>query len=796
MPDTAQREAMDARSAVASLADPALDPLFTQPLRLGLVSAWYGHVPFAMWLVRALRPRVFVELGTHNGISYTAFCQAVLEAGMVAKGYAVDTWRGDEHAGFYDETVFSDLAAFHDAGYSGFSRLLRMTFDEARDSFADGSIDLLHIDGLHTRDAVEHDFEVWRPKLSDRAVVLFHDTNVRERDFGVWRFWSELRERYPSFEFIHGHGLGVLAVGPALDGPVRSLCQLADASEIATLRSRFAQSGQRCIDLSEQASIRREWDGKLQRSEQALVEARGTLAEERAASNQAVVEACVTLAEARAASDIALDAATRQGEDAQNEADRLRLIAVELEGRAADVRDALALRERELDETRDRLAEREAAVAAGTETIAQRDRRVGELQRYEEEYRVLTQSTMWRTLAPIRNGLARLPHRAIRRSIKSAVWVATPWRIPARLRRRTAFIAHAEALRLAALPPPPVLPVPPPPPAPPPPFDRFSLDHIAKPGESFFPLIESFDPVAPEVSIVILNWNGGDMTLLCLQHLWQHTRGHHYEIIVVDNGSGPDEVARLEAEAPFVRILPLGGNRYFGEANNIGVEAAKGRYVCLLNNDAFVSPGWLPPLVRLLAEDAAIGAVGPRFLYPDGSLQEAGGLVDPDGSVIQLGKGADVNDPQFGQTRTVDYVSAACVLVRREDFIRVLGFDLAWDPAYYEDVDLCLKLRLIGLRSVVCAASTIVHIENATSSNTGASLQLGNIVAINRAKFVGRWAPYLQSAGQERPALIPAGPVTLAPVRPADGRRRVVIFTRSSSRPAAASATSSPSPRR
>ncbi len=299
----------------------------------------------------------------------------------------------------------------------------------------------------------------------------------------------------------------------------------------------------------------------------------------------------------------------------------------------------------------------------------------------------------------------------------------------------------------------PVAELPAPEPPAPPVEDRFSLERIPVPRDGYLPLIEWYDPIAPEVSIIVLNWNGGDMTLLCLQHLWQHTSGHRYEIIVVDNGSAPDEVERLRAQAPLVRVLALGSNRYFGEGNNLGVEAARGRFVCLLNNDAFVSPGWLEPLVAALESEPDVGAAGPRFLYPDGTLQEAGALLNPDGSVIQLGKGAAGDDANFAAPRTVDYISAACLVTRRDDFLRVLGFDLAWDPAYYEDADLCLKLRLIGKRSVYRPESVVVHVEGATSSNRGASLQLGsNVVAINRTKFVGRWGRFLQTAGAERPS--------------------------------------------
>jgi glycosyltransferase involved in cell wall biosynthesis/SAM-dependent methyltransferase len=201
---------------------------------------------------------MLVELGTHNGVSYSAFCEAVVCNGLDTRCFAVDTWQGDDQAGHYGEEVYLDFRRFHDAHYSAFSELLRCTFDDALAYVPDASVDLLHIDGLHTYEAVQHDFRNWQEKLSDRAVVLLHDTNVREHDFGVWRLWEELRTQYPAFEFLHGHGLGVLAVGRSISTQVTALCSLRDPRMAHTIRQRFSLVGERWIGLDPREQPRTE----------------------------------------------------------------------------------------------------------------------------------------------------------------------------------------------------------------------------------------------------------------------------------------------------------------------------------------------------------------------------------------------------------------------------------------------------------------------------------------------------------------------------------------------------------
>jgi GT2 family glycosyltransferase/ubiquinone/menaquinone biosynthesis C-methylase UbiE len=226
------------------------------PLELNFPNAWVGHLPFGAWLIETLSPRIFVELGTHSGNSFFSFCQAVAQSGIPTRCYAVDTWQGDEHAGQYDEAIFSRVSAHQQKHYREFSRLLRMKFDEARDYFSNGSISLLHIDGLHTYEAVRWDFESWLPKLAPGAVVLFHDTNVRERNFGVWKLWNELQRIYPlNLEFVHSHGLGVLQMNNATRQS--RLPWLEPGSpEKQKIVDFFASLGSRHLDLAEAVELR------------------------------------------------------------------------------------------------------------------------------------------------------------------------------------------------------------------------------------------------------------------------------------------------------------------------------------------------------------------------------------------------------------------------------------------------------------------------------------------------------------------------------------------------------------
>lgn len=263
--------------------------------------------------------------------------------------------------------------------------------------------------------------------------------------------------------------------------------------------------------------------------------------------------------------------------------------------------------------------------------------------------------------------------------------------------------------------------------------------------KGFSPALRWYSVDCPRVSIIILNFNKAHLTVECLKSIWEHTWGYCYEVIVVDNGSQFDDFRVLSEFKGSYKLLHLNINRFFGEGNNIGAELAQGEFLLFMNNDVIVTPNWLPPLMDAFRDHSDCGVAGPKFIYPNGLLQEAGALLDKEGGAVQIGKFQDPDSPRFNRGRVVDYVSAATMLMRKQIFEDVLGFDYIFEPAYYEDADLCLKIGQLGLKTYYVPESCVIHHENATTSDKKNGLQLHNMVAINREKFVHRWSSYLKT---------------------------------------------------
>lgn len=202
------------------------------------VGAWTPHLHFACDLVATLKPSLLVELGVDRGESYFAFCQSAAENRTGTRCFGVDTWRGDPHAGDYDETTFAQVSEHNRIHYAAFSTLVRSNFDDALAHFEPESIDLLHLDGLHTEAAVRHDVESWVPKLRPGGILLLHDVGVRGKDFGVWKIWEELNPRGRSHTLHDGPGLGVWQKPPgdALPGFLEALLSGPNESNAALAR--------------------------------------------------------------------------------------------------------------------------------------------------------------------------------------------------------------------------------------------------------------------------------------------------------------------------------------------------------------------------------------------------------------------------------------------------------------------------------------------------------------------------------------------------------------------------------
>lgn len=246
----------------------------------------------------------------------------------------------------------------------------------------------------------------------------------------------------------------------------------------------------------------------------------------------------------------------------------------------------------------------------------------------------------------------------------------------------------------------------------------------------------------PQVTVIVPLHNHAEQTLMTLESLLAAGGEVPYEVILVDNGSA-DETLELLLRLENVRVHRNEENLGFGEACNRGAEMALGEYVCFLNSDALPSPGWLGALLDTLERFPRCRAVGGKLVLPDGSLQEAGSIIWKDGSTLGYGRGRDPMAPEFCYTREVDYCSAACLLVDRELFQSLGGFDARYAPAYYEDADLCMAIREAGYTVMYEPRAAILHLEHGSSNR-------GNAVALqlrNRERFAEKWKRRLAGRG-------------------------------------------------
>jgi GT2 family glycosyltransferase len=245
----------------------------------------------------------------------------------------------------------------------------------------------------------------------------------------------------------------------------------------------------------------------------------------------------------------------------------------------------------------------------------------------------------------------------------------------------------------------------------------------------------------PDVSLVIPVHGKWRVTRRCLRSIALNSEGVRYEVVLVDDGS-PDDTRAAARRVTGLKVVAFDENRGFVAACNAGASAATGRYVLFLNNDTVVTPGWLPPLLRTFAEQRDCGAVGAKLVYPNGRLQEAGSIVWREGDGYNYGKHDNPALPEYNYVRRTDYCSGAVLMVRRDVFASLGGFDEQFEPGYWEDADLCFRLADKGLAVWFQPASVVYHLEG-TTAGTHQSRGMKRFQAENRDKFRRKWAAAL-----------------------------------------------------
>jgi glycosyltransferase involved in cell wall biosynthesis len=639
-----------------------------EPRRLVLPNPWAGHIPFAAWLIHQIKPRVLVELGTHTGNSYCAFCQSIEEASSPTKAYAVDTWQGDEHAGRYDDSVYEQLRAYHDPLYGSFSTLLRKTFDQALEDFAPGSVDLLHIDGLHTYEAVKHDFETWLPKLSDRGVVLFHDTCVHRDDFGVHRLWQELAQQYPGFNFTHSNGLGVLLVGTDRHPSLASMAEQAGNSHWEVMRKLFARLGA-------------EFELRL--------------------TNQFLSDRCEHLTQAiddRDATSLKLYATI---EDAQKE--------------TLNLHQVISARESALRDLHRAAAENEAAQQQHFLQVQESQQAVIESQRasihsLRVELDGMLQSKSWRLTRPLRGFrrvLGRLvaktrasrPKRALdmlreqlRRHGPIGVLRRTPyyWR---QLRARPGLLVGQGVLSHA------------------PEFlHANSMKRELRLHPELLPSPLSHSDIS--ISVVIPTLNAGQEFGWLLQKLFAQKGIGRIEVVVVDSGSKDGTVSTAKnAGCVVVEILPSEFSHSY--ARNRGADAASGDYLLFMVQDAYpIGDRWMAGMVQFLrdhAEDKVVAASCAEYSRSDSDVMYDSmihthyqflGCLDYD----RIG---ELRDSGHASLRSQGQLSDVSCMIGRDVFQQY-----RYRGDYAEDLDLGIRLIQDGYRVAMLASVKVIHSHN------------------------------------------------------------------------------------
>ena len=349
-------------------------------------------------------------------------------------------------------------------------------------------------------------------------------------------------------------------------------------------------------------------------------------------------------------------------------------------------------------------------------------------------------SSFWRATWPVRRLLDERPEVALRgRQALKALWWTATLQLPQRLRARTTY-------RDAAL-----LPL---------------QSNYRPAARSSLPVLPT--TTTPVVSVIIPAFGQVMVTLRCLEAIAGSQTATPFEVIVAEDASGDSDTTLLEAVVG-LRLVRNQSNLGFLHNCNAAALLARGRYLLFLNNDTEPLPGFIDALVALAEARPDVGLVGSRLLFPDGRLQEAGGIIWQDGTGWNYGRGDDPALPQYNTVREVDYISGASILLKRDLFEALGGFDPLFAPAYYEDVDLAFRIRARGLRVMYQPASVVIHHEglsHGTDPTTGIKAQQ----EVNRHRLLARWPQLLASEH------VPSGTDPMRAPEHAKGRTTILVI--------------------
>ncbi|MFP4334049.1 MAG: glycosyltransferase [Wenzhouxiangella sp.] len=422
----------------------------------------------------------------------------------------------------------------------------------------------------------------------------------------------------------------------------------------------------------------------------------------------------------------------------------------------ADTRATLEVSQDHLRQTRDHLQSAQQEL----QTTQQALHRVNhELDRAQEELRLIFASRSWRWTRPLRFFNRVVDHARHRQAFNPLRWP----RLSRRLIHSLRFHGLRGTLHRAQGTPPPA------------------------PGQAMLPVVATpaedapVQPVSlptsssPQASIIVPVYNKVAYTAACLESLCAEAGDTPFEVIVVDDCSS-DQTPEFLDRCSGLEVVRNVENSGFIASCNAGAQRARGQFLIFLNNDTTVTAGWLEALLATFEDFPDAGIAGARLAYPDGRLQEAGGIIFADASGWNYGRNEDPALPQYNFTSEADYVSGACLAIPRDLFEDLGGFDSHYAPAYYEDTDLCFRVRQHG-RKVYCQpACTIIHHEG-VSSGTDESSGTKRYQAVNRDKFRQRWADELKGQPPHKIDSDRPDPVRRARFHRAAGRALVIDAT-------------------